>query len=66
MRLIDPTKLNGKSGYVLGYSQPSLRDSILEPAVLTQTPKRKKQVCQAGRVGTYQRNMLNHDSSASA
>ena len=26
MRLIDSTKPNRKSGYVLGYSQPSLRD----------------------------------------
>jgi hypothetical protein len=37
MRLIDSTKLNRKSGSVLGYFQPPLRDSILEPAVLTQT-----------------------------
>jgi hypothetical protein len=27
MRPIDPTKFNRKSGSVLGYSQPSLRDS---------------------------------------
>jgi hypothetical protein len=29
MRLIDSTKPNRKSGYVLGYFQPSLRDCYL-------------------------------------
>jgi hypothetical protein len=37
MRLVDSNKPNRKSGSVLGYSQPSLRDSIPKRHILTPT-----------------------------